>query len=46
MCGGAVIGATLTLWVVAPVIAIAAAVVASSAAIFAFGPARETSVAH
>lgn len=40
MCGGAVIGATLTLWVVAPVIGIAAAVVASSVAIFAFGPTR------
>ncbi|MCW2513428.1 MAG: hypothetical protein JWR11_2470 [Mycobacterium sp.] len=45
MCSGAVIGATLTLWVVAPVIAIAAAVVASSAAIFAFGPAGKPAVA-
>jgi uncharacterized membrane protein YoaK (UPF0700 family) len=41
MCSGAVLGATLTLWTVAPVISIAAAVVAASAAIFAFGPARD-----
>lgn len=40
MCSGAVLGATLTLWTVAPVIALAATVVATSAAIFAFGPAR------
>ena len=39
MCSGAVLGATLTLWTVAPVIALAATVVAASAAIFAFGPA-------
>jgi uncharacterized membrane protein YoaK (UPF0700 family) len=39
MCSGAVLGATLTLWTVAPVIALAATVVATSAAIFAFGPA-------
>ncbi len=38
MCSGAVIGATLTLWTVAPVIGMAAAVVSASAAIFAFGP--------
>ena len=38
MCSGAVLGATLTLWTVAPVIALAATVVATSAAIFAFGP--------
>ena len=44
MCGGAIIGATLTLWTVAPVIGIAAAVVASSAAIFAFGPSRHADV--
>jgi uncharacterized membrane protein YoaK (UPF0700 family) len=43
MCGGAVIGATLTLWTVAPVIGMAAAVVAASAAIFAFGPVRAAS---
>ncbi len=45
MCGGAVLGATLTLWTVAPVIAIAATVVACSAAIFAFGPARHAPAA-
>ncbi|TQR85838.1 DUF1275 domain-containing protein [Mycobacterium hodleri] len=39
MCSGAVLGATLTLWTVAPVIALAATVVVTSAAIFAFGPA-------
>jgi uncharacterized membrane protein YoaK (UPF0700 family) len=44
MCGGAIIGATLTLWTVAPVIGIAAAVVATSAAIFAFGPSRHADV--
>lgn len=38
MCGGAVLGATLTLVTVAPIIAMAAAVVAASGAIFAFGP--------
>ncbi|MDP9165567.1 MAG: DUF1275 domain-containing protein [Actinomycetota bacterium] len=38
MCGGAVLGATLTRWTVAPVIAIAAAAVAIGAAIFVFGP--------
>jgi len=41
MCSGAVLGATLTLWTVAPVIALAATVVATSAAIFAFGPAGD-----
>jgi uncharacterized membrane protein YoaK (UPF0700 family) len=40
MCGGAAVGATLTLVAVAPVIALAALVVATSLAIFAFGPAR------
>lgn len=40
MCSGAVLGATLTLWTVAPVIAIAAAVVTASAMIFLFGPSR------
>jgi len=39
MCAGAVVGATLTLVAVAPVIALAGAVVASAAAIFRFGPA-------
>ena len=38
MCAGAVLGATMTLHVVAPVIALAAAVVMSAALIFAFGP--------
>lgn len=37
MCGGAVVGATLTRVTVAPVIALAGVVVAVSAAIFAFG---------
>lgn len=41
MCGGAVVGATLTLVAVAPVIALAAIVVALSASIFAFGPADD-----
>jgi uncharacterized membrane protein YoaK (UPF0700 family) len=40
MCAGALVGATLTRWVVAPVIAIAAAVVAMAAAIFRFGRRR------
>lgn len=39
MCAGAVLGATMTLHVVAPVIALAAAVIATAACIFAFGPA-------
>jgi uncharacterized membrane protein YoaK (UPF0700 family) len=38
MCGGAVVGATLTLVTVAPVIALAGLVVAGAAAIFRFGP--------
>jgi len=40
MCGGAILGATLTLVTVAPIIALAALVVATSAGIFAFGPER------
>lgn len=40
MCAGAVVGATMTRFTVAPVIALAAAVVAISAAIFWFGPPR------
>ena len=40
MCAGALVGATMTRLVVAPVIALAAAVVAVSAAIFRFGPHR------
>jgi uncharacterized membrane protein YoaK (UPF0700 family) len=43
MCAGAVLGATLTLWTVAPVLAIASAAVATSAAIFVFGPAGDAS---
>jgi uncharacterized membrane protein YoaK (UPF0700 family) len=41
MCAGALVGATITRWAVAPVIALAAAVVAVSAAIFRFGSSRE-----
>jgi uncharacterized membrane protein YoaK (UPF0700 family) len=40
MCGGAIIGATLSRFTVAPVIALAAAVVAVSMLIFRFGPSR------
>jgi uncharacterized membrane protein YoaK (UPF0700 family) len=40
MCVGAVIGATLSRFTVAPVIALAAVVVASSTLIFRFGPAN------
>ncbi len=40
MCGGAVVGATRTRVTVAPVIALAAAVIAVAAAIFWFGPRR------
>ncbi len=40
MCGGAVVGATMSRFTVAPVIALAAAVVAASALIFRFGPDR------
>ena len=40
LCGGAVVGATMTRFTVAPVIALAAAVVATSAAIFWFGARR------
>jgi uncharacterized membrane protein YoaK (UPF0700 family) len=38
MCGGAVVGATISRFAVAPVIALAAILVALSAPIFAFGP--------
>jgi uncharacterized membrane protein YoaK (UPF0700 family) len=41
MCGGALVGATMTRWAVAPVIGLAAAVVAVVAAIFRFGPRRQ-----
>jgi len=40
MCAGATLGATLTLVTVAPIIGLAALVVATSAGIFAFGPTR------
>jgi uncharacterized membrane protein YoaK (UPF0700 family) len=40
MCAGALVGATLTRWFVAPVIALAAVVVAAAAAVFHFGPRR------
>jgi hypothetical protein len=40
MCGGAVVGATMTRFTVATVFALAAAVVATSAAIFWFGSRR------
>jgi uncharacterized membrane protein YoaK (UPF0700 family) len=45
MCGGAVIGATLTRFTVAPVIALAAVAVAASAAIFLLGPQRQETAA-
>lgn len=38
MLGGAIVGATMTRFAVAPVIALAAATIATSAAIFRFGP--------
>jgi uncharacterized membrane protein YoaK (UPF0700 family) len=38
MCAGALVGATLTRWFVAPVIALAAVVVALAAGVFRFGP--------
>lgn len=40
MCAGAVLGATLSRFIVAPVIGLAAVIVAASAVIFAFGPAE------
>lgn len=40
MCAGALVGATMTRWVVAPVIALAAVVVVLAAAIFRLGPHR------
>jgi uncharacterized membrane protein YoaK (UPF0700 family) len=40
MCGGAIVGATMSRFAVAPVIALAAAVVAVSLLIFRFGPDR------
>jgi uncharacterized membrane protein YoaK (UPF0700 family) len=41
MCAGAMVGATMTRWAVAPVIAFAAVGVAVAAAIFCFGPRRQ-----
>jgi uncharacterized membrane protein YoaK (UPF0700 family) len=41
LCGGAVVGATMTRYTVSPVIALAAAVVALAGAIFRFGPPSE-----
>ncbi|MCX2934369.1 YoaK family protein [Mycobacterium sp. CVI_P3] len=38
MCAGAMVGATMTRWMVAPVIALAAVVVAGSLAVFRYGP--------
>ena len=45
MCAGAVSGATITRFTVAPAIALAAAVVAVSAPIFRFGPHRQDATA-
>ena len=45
MCAGATVGATMIRWAVAPVIALAAAVVAVSAAIFRFGRQRREETA-
>jgi len=40
MCGGAIVGATMSRFTVAPVVAVAAAVVAISPLIFRFAPDR------
>ena len=45
MCGGAFLGATMSRYVVAPVFALTAAVVAVSMLIFRFGPPPETPAA-
>ena len=45
MCAGALVGATLTRWFVAPVIAIAAVVVAVAAGVFRCGPSRQDGAA-
>jgi uncharacterized membrane protein YoaK (UPF0700 family) len=45
MCAGALVGATLTRWLVAPVIAISAVVVAVAAGVFRFGPSRQDGAA-
>jgi hypothetical protein len=44
MLAGAVLGATLTRFTVAPIIGLAALAVAASAALFGFGSPRETTV--
>jgi uncharacterized membrane protein YoaK (UPF0700 family) len=41
LCAGAAVGATLTRFTVAPVIAVAALAVAGSAALFRFGPRQQ-----
>lgn len=45
MCAGAVVGATMTRFTVAPVIALAAVVMAVSAGMFSFGPSRPPATA-
>ena len=45
MCAGALVGATLTRWFVAPVIAISAVVVTAAACVFRFGPSSRDSAA-
>ena len=45
MCAGALVGATLTRWFVAPVIAMAAVVVAAAAGVFRFGPSKRDGAA-
>jgi len=45
MCGGAIVGATMARFVVAPVFALAATVVAVSLLIFRFGPTDTKSAA-
>jgi len=45
MCGGAIVGATMSRFVVAPVFALAAAVVTLSLLIFRFGPTDSKSLA-
>jgi len=45
MCGGAIVGATMSRFVVAPVFALAATVVAVSLLIFRFGPTDTKSAA-
>jgi uncharacterized membrane protein YoaK (UPF0700 family) len=42
LCAGAMVGATMTRWMVAPVIALAAVVVGASLAVFRYGPRAAT----